>query len=89
MVHALHDGEILEGGLGSILQCVMVPQSGRISGSAVQLMSKMLQVFTLSYAESGAIGPKAMVLFTNFSAHEQSDGSAEISFDDSDDGHEE
>ena len=44
-------------------------------------MSKMLQVFTLSYPDSGKNGPKPMVLFTNFSAYETSDGSGDISFD--------
>jgi hypothetical protein len=45
-------------------------------------MSKMLQVFTLSYPDSGKKGPKALVLFTNFSAYETSDGSGEMSYDD-------
>ena len=45
-------------GLSSVLQCVMVPESGRINKTAFQLMSKMIQVFTLSYPDSNHIGPK-------------------------------
>ena len=62
----------------------MVPQSGRVNGSAVELMSKMLQVFTLSYPDSAKEAPKVMVLFTNFSATETYDDSGDISFDEDD-----
>ena len=85
MTNYLNDKDILEEGIASILQCVMVPQSGRINGSAVALMSKMLQVFTLSYPDSGKECPKAMVLFTNFSAFETDDGSGDISSDEQSD----
>ena len=44
-------------GLASLLQCIMVPESGRIQATAFKLMSKMLQVFTLSYPDSKTIGP--------------------------------
>jgi len=43
-------GEIIKSdGIASILQCIMIPESGRINASAFKLMSKMLQAFTLSY----------------------------------------
>ena len=43
----------------------MVPESGRINASAYQLMSKMLQTFTLSYPDRPSLqGPKIQVLFT-------------------------
>ena len=66
----------------------MVPQSGRIKSSAIELMSKMLQVFTLSYPRSES-GPKVMVLFTDFSASETSNDSGEISFDEEEETNEE
>ena len=44
-------------------------------------MSKMLQIFTLSYPYSYGECPKVMVLFTNFSATQSPDDSDEISFD--------
>jgi hypothetical protein len=81
MVDALYDRDILENGIATILQCVMVPASGRINGSAVELMSKMLQVFTLSYPDSDRKGPKALVLFTNFSEQDGVEGSNDMSFD--------
>jgi hypothetical protein len=68
MVDTLYDKQLLDSGIASILQCVMVPASGRINGSAVELMSKMLQVFTLSYPDSDMKRcPKVLILFTNFS----------------------
>ena len=36
-------------------------------------MSKMLQVFTLSYPENKREGPKMQVLFTNFSRFDDED----------------
>jgi hypothetical protein len=51
----------------------MVPVSGRINSSAFKLMSKMLQVFTLSYPENKREGPKMQVLFTNFSRFDDED----------------
>ena len=64
------DKEIKADGLSALLQCVMIPPSGRISKSAIQIMSKMLQSFTLSYPDSDQQGPKILVLFTNFSRYE-------------------
>ena len=81
MTNCLNERDILDEGIACILQCVMVPASGRVNGTAVALMSKMLQVFTLSYPDSGKDGPKAKVLFTNFSAYDTNDGSGDISFD--------
>ena len=51
----------------------MVPISGRINSSAFKLMSKILQVFTLSYPENKREGPKMQVLFTNFSRFDDED----------------
>lgn len=48
----LNDINILSDGIAALMQCVMVPTSGRINKSAIQTMSKMLQVFTLSYPDS-------------------------------------
>jgi len=60
----------------------MIPTSGRFSKTAVELMSKMLQIFTLSYIDSQRKGPKVLVLFTDFSKNETDDGeSFEDSFD--------
>jgi len=88
MVHCLHDREIMESGIATLMQCVMVPQSGRINGSAIELMSKMLQIFTLSYPQSSG-GPKVMVLFTNFSKTDTSNDSGEFSFDEDEETNEE
>lgn len=73
--------DMLWGGVATILQCVMVPQSGRINGSAIELMSKMLQIFTLSYPDQTSKGPQALVLFTDFSIHETDNDSGDISYD--------
>jgi hypothetical protein len=48
----------------------MVPKSGRVRKSALEIMSKMLQTFTLSYPGS-AKGPAFYVLFTDFSRFEE------------------
>jgi DNA-directed RNA polymerase beta' subunit len=42
MTNTLYDKDILWGGVATLLQCVMVPQSGRINATAIELMSKML-----------------------------------------------
>ena len=48
-------------------------------------MSKMLQSFTLSYPDRTWIGPKVIVLFTNFSQFaKDEDESACLSYDDED-----
>jgi hypothetical protein len=52
-------------------------------------MSKMLQVFTLSYPDSSHKGPQIFVLFTNFSKHEVVTDSGEQSYDDEEDDKEE
>ena len=44
----------------------------------------MLQIFTLSYPDSGSDCPLVMVLFTNFSASETSENSGDFSFDEED-----
>ncbi len=44
-------------GLASLLQCSIVPEPGRIQASAFKLMSKMLQLFSLSYPDSKTTGP--------------------------------
>ena len=44
----------------------MIPKNGRIKESSIEIMSKMLQTFTLSYPESNKIGPAFYVLFTSF-----------------------
>jgi len=52
-VHTIQtDPEISRNGIAGLIQCVMVPKSGRIQKSAIELMSKFLQVFTLSYPDS-------------------------------------
>jgi hypothetical protein len=49
----------------------MVPISGRIKKSSIEIMSKMMQTFTLSYQESNHVGPAFYVLFTDFSKFEK------------------
>ncbi len=49
----------------------MVPESGRIPKFPIQILSKMLQTFTLSYPDSNKIGPAFFILFTNFSRFEK------------------
>lgn len=81
----LNDSNILNEGIAGLLQCVMVPASGRINKTAIQVMSKMLQVFTLSYPDSSHKGPQIYVLFTNFSKVEVLTDTGEQSYDDEDD----
>ena len=57
MTYALNDNKIFWGGVASLLQCVMVPTSGRINSTAIELMSKILQFFTLSYPDREMQGP--------------------------------
>ena len=45
----------------------------------------MLQSFTLSYPDSSFIGPKVIVLFTNFSKFEHQINDDNLSYDDEDD----
>jgi hypothetical protein len=66
----LNNEGILYQGIAGLMQCVMVPASGRINKTAIECMSKMLQVFTLSYPDSSHKGPQISVLFTNFSKYE-------------------
>ena len=49
----------------------MVPYSGRIKKSNIEIMSKMMSTFTLSYIDSNKIGPAFYVLFTDFSWEEE------------------
>ena len=49
----------------------MVPQSGRIKKSSLEIISKMMQIFTLSYVDSDKVGPAFYFLFTDFSRDEQ------------------
>ena len=58
-------------GLSGCLQCIMVPKSGRIKKTSIEIMSKMMQTFTLSYQESKHIGPAFYVIFTDFSKFEK------------------
>ena len=62
-----NDPDVNKNGIAAMLQCVMIPTSGRIEDTAILSMSKMLQSFTLSYPDSNQQGPKVLVLFTNFS----------------------
>ena len=48
----------------------MVPQSGIIKKSSLEITSKMMQTFTLSYIDSDKVGPAFYVLFTDFSRDE-------------------
>ena len=48
-------------------------------------MSKMLQVFTLSYPDSNQVGPKFLVLFNNYSRFETDNEDNELSYDDESD----
>jgi hypothetical protein len=48
----------------------MIPKSGRVKKSSLEIMSKMLQTFTVSYPESNKKGPAFYVLFTDFSKFE-------------------
>ena len=79
------DNDIWDHGLACLLQCVMVPASGRIQKSAIAIMSKFLQVFTLSYADSDQIGPKFLVIFTNYSRFECATDAGNLSYDEEDD----
>jgi len=46
----------------------MIQAGGRINKSAYELMSKMLQILTLSYPNrENNLGPQILVLFTNLS----------------------
>ena len=45
----------------------MIPRSGIIKKSSIEIMSKMLQTFTLTYPESTKKGPAFLVVFTDFS----------------------
>ena len=61
----------------------MVPKSGRIKKSAIEIMSKMMQTFTLSYTDSNRIGPAFFVLFTDFSRNKNGqDSDDNFSYDD-------
>lgn len=42
MVNCLNDSNLIGDGISTLLQCVMVPESGRIKASAIELMSNML-----------------------------------------------
>jgi len=59
------------GGISGILQCLMIPKSGRISHSSIKSMSRILLSFTLSYESRRTLleAPLVQVLFTNFSKH--------------------
>jgi hypothetical protein len=83
MTYALHDRYILEDGIAALLQCIMVPTSGRIGKTSIALMSQMLQLFTLSYPDQNSkVAPKILVLFTDFSKAETDDGdSGNLSYD--------
>jgi len=48
----------------------MVPKSGRIKKTSIEIMSKMMQTFTLSYQESIHVGPAFYILFTDFTKFE-------------------
>lgn len=48
----------------------MVPKSGRIKKTSIEIMSKMMQTFTLSYQESNHVGPAFYILFTDFTKFE-------------------
>lgn len=51
---------------------VMVPESGRVSKTAVLTTLRMIQTFTLSYpASNRQQAPKLFVVFTNFSKFEK------------------
>lgn len=70
--HLLHFQIMQQKGLSSLVQCLMVPQSGRISHTSLQVMSRLLQSLTLSYEtrlpqKHGGTFPLIQVLFTNFS----------------------
>jgi len=58
-------------GLSGCIQCIMIPKSGRVKKSSLEILSKMLQTFTLSYPESIKKGPAFYVLFTDFSRFEE------------------
>lgn len=50
----------------------MVPESGRITESALKTMLKLLQTFTLTYKDCDRQrAPKITVVFTNFTKHEE------------------
>ena len=59
----------------------MIPESGRINASAFKLMSKMLQVFTLSYPNRSYDGPLIQVLFTNFTRFSYEYDNIQLEFD--------
>jgi len=43
IINYLRDNQILtDKGISSIVQCIMIPKSGRIANSAVKVMSNML-----------------------------------------------
>ena len=79
-----NDKDMKKDGLAAILQCVMIPQSGRIQKSAIQVMSKLLQIFTLSYPDSTQVGPRILIIFTNFSKFDGAGGSGDLSYDEED-----
>ena len=47
-------------------------------------MSKILQSFTLSYPDSDQVGPRILVIFTNFSKFDGTGGKADLSYDSED-----
>ncbi len=62
----------------------MIPESGSIRKSSIEIMSKMLQTFTVSYPERNKRGPAFYVLFTNFSKFEDKDSEDYFSYGEED-----
>jgi hypothetical protein len=57
--------------------------------SSLEILSKMMQTFTLSYTDSTKLGPAFYILFTNFSRYEKDQDLDECPFWDDDNAPEE
>lgn len=77
VVHNSLNDVLYEIGIASLCQMVMIPESGRVSKSAILVTLRMIQTFTLSYPDCKRHeAPKLFIVFTNFSKFEKdSDGS--------------
>lgn len=68
-------------GIASLCQMVMVPKSGRIGKSAIQVALRMIQTFTMSYPTCNRReAPKLFIVFTNFSKFDKLDDDSDSDF---------